>query len=145
MRRSVLLDLYTSEDSHDGKSLAAYRKGNYKLIIGSYKDSHWYTEPDKDCVKSTDNGVLKMILESVARVMDLVFGEGPCDNLRMLIFNLWLFNHYSSNTDPDQPLLFNIADDPEERFNLAEKMPSVVEDLMREVKLIQDKRPRHPR
>jgi len=37
LRRSVLLDLYTSNDSHDGKSLVAYRKGNYKLISGSYK------------------------------------------------------------------------------------------------------------
>lgn len=40
--------------SHDGKSLAAYRKGKYKLITGAYKDSHWYSEPDADYVKSSD-------------------------------------------------------------------------------------------
>ena len=38
LRNSVLLDLYTSEDSHDGKSLAAYRKGDYKVISGAYKE-----------------------------------------------------------------------------------------------------------
>ena len=57
-RRSVLLDLYTERDSHDGKTLAAYRKGNYKIISGSYKDSHWYLEPDRDCVNSSDKGFL---------------------------------------------------------------------------------------
>ena len=97
--------MYTEQDSHDGKTLAAYRKGNYKIISGSYKDSHWYLEPDSDSVNTSDNGLLvkfyggKIIfnrillkimfaylplLELFARLMDLVFGEGPCDNFRML-------------------------------------------------------------
>ena len=59
---SVLLDLYTETDSHDGKSLAAYRKGNYKLIQGSYKDSHWYTEPTHDRVGTSDTGSLARVL-----------------------------------------------------------------------------------
>ena len=33
VRTSVLLDLYTSTDSHDGGSLVAYRKGDYKVHI----------------------------------------------------------------------------------------------------------------
>ena len=77
--------------------------------------------------------------------MDWIFGEGPCDNFRMLLFNLWLFNHYAKYSDFSKPLLFNIEEDPEERNNLADKMPTVVEDLLKDVKAILEKRPHHPR
>ena len=50
--------MYTEQDSHDRKTLAAYRKGNYKIISGSYKDSNWYSEPDSDNVNTSDNGHL---------------------------------------------------------------------------------------
>ena len=61
----------------------------------------------------------------------------------MLIFNNLLFNYYSSQTDPSKPLLFNVKDDPEERFNIADKMPSVVEDLQKDINVIMSKRPKH--
>ena len=61
-RKSVLLDLYTSDDSHDGKSLVAYRKGDFKLISGSYKDPNWYYEPTEDHVKSSDTGLRPRII-----------------------------------------------------------------------------------
>ena len=31
VRSSVLLDLYTATDSHDGGALVAYRKGDFKV------------------------------------------------------------------------------------------------------------------
>ena len=60
-----------------------------------------------------------------------------------MIFNSWLFNHYSGYSD--NTLLFNIEDDPEERFNLAHKMPSVVEDMNKDIEKILLQRPKHPR
>ena len=84
-------------------------------------------------------------LELFARFMDWLFGEGPCDNFRMLIFNIWLFNHYAGSTDATKPLLFNIQDDPEEKFDLADKLPGVVEDLMKDVDTILKKRPKPPK
>lgn len=75
--------------------------------------------------------------------MDWIFGEGPCDNFRMMIFNSWLFNHYSR--DSNETLLFNLDDDPEEKFNLAPKMSSVVEDMRKDIEEILVKRPKHPR
>ena len=63
-RDSVLLDLYTKEDSHDNKSLAAYRKGDFKLISGSYKDPNWYYEPTEDRVKTSDSGFRSRIIGS---------------------------------------------------------------------------------
>merc|ERR1712126_285595 len=136
---------YAEQDSHDGKTLAAYRKGNYKIISGSYKDSHWYMEPKSDGVNTSDNGLLVRFYELFARFMDWLFGEGPCDNFRMLIFNIWLFNHYAGSTEATKPLLFNIQDDPEEKFDLANKLPGVVEDLMKDVDTILKKRPKPPK
>merc|ERR1712106_552859 len=144
-RENVLLDLYTAADSHDSRSLSAYRKGNFKVIHGSYKDAHWYSESSEDKVKTSDEGLLARGFEHIARAMDWIFGEGPCDNFRMLMFNLWLFNHYAKDVDPDKPLLFNVDEDPEERFDLADKMPDVVEDLLKDVKVILDRRPRQPK
>ena len=77
--------------------------------------------------------------------MDWMFGEGPSDNFRMLLFNIWLFNHYASSTDPAKPLLFNIQDDPEEKYDLADKLPGVVKDLMEDVDSILINRPKHPK
>ena len=34
-------------------------------------------------------------LEQLARFLDWSLGEGPCDCIRMLLFNIWLFNHYA--------------------------------------------------
>ena len=77
--------------------------------------------------------------------MDMMLGEGPCDNFRMLMFNLWLFNHYAKTVDPSKPLLFNVEEDPEEKYDLADKMPGLVEELLKEVKDIEERRPRQPK
>ena len=71
-RRTVLLDLYTAADSHDGKSLAAYRKGKFKLIQGSYKDAHWYSEPSEDRVKTSDEGLLARVYGMLVWFLDMV-------------------------------------------------------------------------
>ena len=55
------MDLYTAADSHDGRSLAAYRKGKFKVIKGSFKDSQWYGEPTNDRVNTSDKGLLPII------------------------------------------------------------------------------------
>ena len=71
-RKSVLLDLYTREDSHDGKSLVAYRKGDFKLISGSYKDPNWYYEPTEDHVNSSDTGIRPRIIGTNEKLYETV-------------------------------------------------------------------------
>jgi len=144
IRTNVLLDLYTERTSHDGKSLATYRKGDYKVISGSYKDSHWYSEPTMDWVATTDTGLLARLFEVMARMLDWLLGEGPCDSIRMLMFNIWLFNHYSQGNSA-KTLLFNIAKDPEERRNLADEFPEIVTELLKEVEVIKQDIPASPR
>ena len=74
--------------------------------------------------------------------MDWMFGEGPCDNFRMMIFNLWLFNHYA---DTEATLLFNLAQDPEERRDLAAQLPEVAAALLEDVARLRAARPRQPK
>ena len=77
--------------------------------------------------------------------MDWIFGEGPCDNFRMLIHNLWLFNSYAASIDPSQPLLFNVKEDPQEKYNLAGEKPEVIEDMIKDVDKILASKPRPPK
>jgi len=146
VRTSVLLDLYTATDSHDGGALVAYRKGDYKVIQGSYKDAHWYSEPEDDKVSSTDIGIFPRILEKIARFLDWSLGEGPCDSIRMLFFNIWLFNYYASERGSrENTLLFNIAKDPEEKRNIAPEFGDIVSELLKEAEIIKAGRPYTPR
>ena len=68
-RSNVLLDLYTAADSHDGRNLAAYRRGAFKVIRGSYKDSHWYSEPSEDKVNTSDDGLLARFFGEARRLI----------------------------------------------------------------------------
>ena len=77
--------------------------------------------------------------------MDWIFGEGPSDNFRMLIHNLWLFNSYAASIDPSKPLLFNVKEDPEEKYNIADEKPKVIEDMMKDVDEILSSKPRPPK
>ena len=72
-RSNVLLDLYTAADSHDGRNLAAYRRGAFKVICGSYKDSHWYSEPSGDEVNTSDDGLLARFFGEAKRVIRILF------------------------------------------------------------------------
>ena len=77
--------------------------------------------------------------------MDWIFGEGPCDNFKMLIHNLWLFNSYAASIDSSKPLLFNVKEDPEEKYNIADEKPEVIEDMMKDVDEILSSKPRPPK
>ena len=37
-----MLDLYTATDSHDGGALVAYRKGDYKVVVGEIEDQVFF-------------------------------------------------------------------------------------------------------
>ena len=86
VREDVLLELFTSTDSHDGSQSAAYRKGKYKIIQGNIRDPYWYTEPTEDRVATSDQSWTPTILENFVRLMEFFFGNGPCDMLPHAVF-----------------------------------------------------------
>ena len=55
-RKSVVLEMYSTNDSHDQTESVALRIGPYKIIQGRFRDSEWYSEPVSDMVNSTDKG-----------------------------------------------------------------------------------------
>ena len=63
VRKNVLTELFTGQESHDGSESIAYRKGKYKLVKGNIRDPHWYKEPTEDKVATTDTSLLPRIIE----------------------------------------------------------------------------------
>jgi len=143
-RTEVLLELFSSHQSHDGSESAAYRSGKFKLIAGHMRDPHWYTEPTDDKVSTSDSSLLPRVLELIVRGFEWVFGNGPCDPVHIILMNSVLFNQYKSKTEP-RVMLFNIETDPEERDDISDQNPHIVKDLTARIEKVRAKMPASPR
>ena len=64
VRKDVLLELFTDQESHDGSESIAFRKGRYKLVKGNIRDPHWYKEPTEDRVNTTDTSFFHRFIEA---------------------------------------------------------------------------------
>ena len=117
------------------------RKGKYKLLKGYIRDPNWYHEPNKDKMNTTDTGVLVRVLENLARLTDWLFGHVSNDLLRIWLTNFVLFNSYAKNGGI-QTLLFDVENDPQEKVNLANKFPDVVEDILKDIEIYKKELPR---
>jgi len=144
VRKEVLLELFTAEDSHDGSQSASYRKGNYKIIQGNIRDPHWYSEPSEDRVATTDQSILPRIMESFARVMELIFGNGPSDMVKLFILNVLLYTKYAQESGI-KTMVFDLEADPEERNDISGSHPKVTRNLLETIQDYKHKRPYHPR
>jgi len=143
-RTEVLLELFSSLQSHDGSESASYRSGKFKLIAGHTRDPHWYKEPIEDKVSTTDTSFLPRLLELIVRGFESVFGNGPCDPVHIILMNSVLFNQYKGRTE-SRVMLFDIENDPEERENIANQHPHIVKDLESRIENIRTKMPPSPR
>lgn len=145
VRKEMLLELFTAEDSHDGTMSASYRKGNYKIIQGNIRDPHWYSEPTQDRVATTDHGLIPRILESFVRVMEFIFGNGPCDIfVHGMALNVILFNKYVKDNGV-KTMVFDLDEDPEEKNDISGTHPKVTRSLLEAIQEYKHKRPYHPR
>ena len=77
-------------------------------------------------------------------MLDWLIDSGRADPLRDLLHNYFLFNTYAAALG-EQLLLFDIENDPEERQNIANKHPNIVEDIRYEIQKILDNRPPQPK
>ena len=141
VRDEILLDMYYPEESHDHKTMQAYIKGKYKLIIGDVRDPYYYTEPTSDHIETTDDYLFPRVLfEKLTRIMDFTFGERKAEMYRALLNNFVLFQVYSKRIGP-QVLLFNLDTDVREEHNIAESHPEIVSDIMATLEKIKEKSP----
>lgn len=92
-------------------------------------------------MNTTDTGVLVRVLENLARLTDWLFGHVSNDLLRIWLTNFVLFNSYAKNGGI-QTLLFDVENDPQEKVNLANKFPDVVEDILKDIEIYKKELPR---
>jgi len=144
-RTEVLLELFSSDQSHDGSESAAFRAGRFKLIDGHMRDPHWYREPTEDKVATSDTSLLPRILELIVRGFEWVFDNGPCDPVHIILMNSVLFNQYKSKRTQSRVMLFDIENDPEEREDISNQHPHIVKDLKARIEKIRAKMPASPR
>ena len=76
------------------------RKGRHKLIRGSIRDPHWYTEPTEDRVATSDDSLLHWIIEAALRFLEGIFGDGPMDvpadiAINMILFQVWSLKRWN--------------------------------------------------
>ena len=130
VRDEILLDMYFANESHDQKSMQAYIKGKYKLIVGDVRDPYYYTEPTADHVSTTDDHLFpRVLIEKMARLMDYTFGERRAEMYRAFFSNFVLFQVYQRRIGP-QVMLFDLDTDVREQYNIAESHPDVVSDIL---------------
>jgi len=140
-RNEVLIDVYTSKDSHDKKNMVAYIKGKYKLIQGDIRDPYYYTEPVADHVQSTDPKWFPRVpYEKFARFLDYLFGERKAEMHRASFMNYFLFQAYAKRIGP-QILLFDLENDILEEHNIADEHPEIVKDILETAMAIRNKAP----
>jgi hypothetical protein len=86
-RNEVLLELVPATDAVLLSTDAfAYRIGDMKYIKGFARDSHWYMEPRKDYLNSSEQSQLPYYVEMAARTVEHLFGSGAFDTTRITMY-----------------------------------------------------------
>ena len=122
VRREMVLEMYTKDDSHDGTESVAYRNGRFKIVQGHFRDPHWYSEPDSDRVATSDNeSWMPRLLELIVRIAEWIFGNGPTDIMpHGMLLNVILFNHHIKHQGGVKTWLFDLEKDPNETNDLVQ-------------------------
>jgi len=140
-RNEVLLELYTRNDTHDKREMAAFRRGRYKVITGDMKEWFWYYESPFDGINSSDELTYpKVIIERLMKLLDDYFGVGKPEMLKKILLHFGVFL-VNGKRIGHQTMLFDLEADPEERDNIAEKNADIVTLLLGRVEEIKKERP----
>ena len=116
----MLLEMYYKADMIFGEDLVAYRIGNYKMVRGTVRDDDYYSDalPGEDYIHKRVGSRLAHAIEYFIRGLELVFGVGPMDALRLTITHMMLHS-ITEVGKPNTVQLFDIYNDPLEENNLA--------------------------
>jgi len=113
------------------------------VVAGHTRDPHWYTEPTSDWVATSDTSLLPTVLQLQVRGLEWLFGAGPTDVAHILALNVLLFRSYREVGEP-RVMLFDLEADPEEREDIAEQHPEIVQDLLGRVEVLRAGMPPSP-
>ena len=144
IRRDVVLEMFTANDSHDGLESVAYRNGPFKIVQGHFRDPNWYSEPKDDKVATSDESWLPRVLEIVVRIVESLFGNGPTNIMpHELFFNAILFDYYINKQSGVKTWLFDVEKDPEETKDIGRDNPKLLRGMFLALQEIKYRRPVH--
>ena len=88
-----------------------------------------------NAVSTSDNGIVPRILETLARIEEKIFGNGPTDIMHhVFLLNVILFNYYSKQSGV-KTMLFDLHNDPEEKIDISNTHPEVLKDMLEALQL----------
>eukprot|EP01038_Epipyxis_sp_PR26KG_P007515 gene7515-10237_t len=148
-RNEILLEMYYKEDSIFDEDLESYRYGDYKLIKGIIRDGHYYHEPLQNSnflnIKSNEilNNTIYKLFQSLLHILELFFGAGPFDMMRISLTHKYFQDSIKSSQNPPQDYirLYDIINDPLEITNIASLHPNIVKIIEEKLLIIKNNRP----
>eukprot|EP01126_Amoeba_proteus_P027132 TRINITY_DN2690_c0_g1_i2.p1 TRINITY_DN2690_c0_g1~~TRINITY_DN2690_c0_g1_i2.p1 ORF type:complete len:630 (-),score=132.95 TRINITY_DN2690_c0_g1_i2:126-2015(-) len=142
-RDRVLIDMFygSKGEAVFSDDTVGYRKGKYKIVLGTTRDPNWYYEPTSTTLNSTDTSNVVYWGERVIQFLEGLAGVGPFDSTRVAITHQILHSYYAATQSSGNVMLFDLEVDPEEKNNIAVQFPEVVSDLKNDIDVIRKERP----
>ena len=78
------------------------------------------------------------------RFFENIFGDGPMDVPADIAINMLLYQHYAKK-EGYKMLLFDLESDPHEKNDISNDFPEIVNNLLKDVEELKERRPVHPR
>lgn len=139
IRNEVIMELISSEEGIFEDGMIAFRRGDLKIVDGLVREKHWYSEPRKDRLNTTDDTMVSIIGETILRFFESIFNPAAFDTSHHVIAHGLVMNAFSSR---EEILLFNITEDPSETRSISQERPDLFASMMdRMGELLKTKRP----
>lgn len=129
-RTEMIYDLIDTEDSFFSEGMISFRMGDIKIIDGMVRDKHWYTEPSKNRLNTTDETWVSFAGEIALKLGEFFFEDSKFDTAHHILAHGLVMHSFSSY---DEILLYNISADPLEKNNIRESHPEILKIMMKRV------------
>ena len=146
-RDSVLSELYEpGERVHPGMWAVGYRKGRFKLVEGVFEDLSHCHESRENALNCSSTGsswadMVHSIGQSLFQWAEYFYGDAAFDSVKGAVLLAHIHRITLQMQGGGLTYLFDLEQDPEERVNLAEVLPEVVQELREEVEAYRKRRP----
>lgn len=129
-RTEIVFDLIDPEDSFFSEGMISFRYGDIKIIDGLVRDTHWYSESSHYFMNSTDETWISIVGEMALRVAEFFFSDSKFDTAHHILAHGLVMHAFSNH---DEILIYNVTQDPGEKFNLRESHPEILKDMLKRV------------
>jgi len=118
IRNELVIEMIDPEHSHDSIQSWAYRKGDYKIIMGNIRDPNWYSEPTQDWLATSDSSEVPHAFEKTIKLTSHIWGLGPTDSRPNRVLSMNTLYAYYRRKLGNVTAVFNVEKDIQEKDNL---------------------------